>query len=133
MKLPGILQEISDVAGEDAAVAIARAVGGTRQYIPSRAGPNHWLVRTVGREKADKICRHFALETDTGRGLGNNFLIPLGPAGTTRGVRRQLAQALDKGVSTREAARVAGVHERTAWRMKAKLRNAADSDQGELF
>ena len=53
--LPGILGEIADVAGIPAALAIADEVGGTRINIPARAGDDHWLVKTVGREAAETV------------------------------------------------------------------------------
>ena len=41
----------------------------------------------------------------------------------------QARQALEEGKSAREAARIAGLHERTIWRMKS----GSDEDQFDLF
>ncbi|MBK1625214.1 helix-turn-helix domain-containing protein [Afifella marina] len=131
-RLPGILAEIAEVAGEEAAHAIARARGGTRVYLPGRADDDHWLTRCVGREAADAICRHFAAGGPDGSS-GASYLIPLGQAGSTKGRRRALAAELRRGASVAEAARAVGMHERTAWRMRAKLQKDRDADQGELF
>ncbi|RLQ88897.1 hypothetical protein [Notoacmeibacter ruber] len=129
--LPGILGEIEDVAGLAAALAVAQAVGGTRQYIPGSAPDGHWLVDTVGRDAADRICAHFALTDAHGRASGTLYTIPMGPTGSAREARRRLRQALAKGASARDAAQIAGVHERTAWRAKAKLKT--DDGQDDLF
>lgn len=130
--LPGILGEIAAVAGEDAAIAIADRRGGTRVLIPRRAPDGHWLVEAVGRQKADAIGRHFSVEDADGKPIGTfEVYLPLGPHGALRRARRRLADELRAGTSGREAARRAGLTERTAWRIKRRL--GADPDQGDLF
>ena len=131
-QLPGLLGEIADIAGEEAALKIAAYAGGTSQYIPGRASDDHWLVKAVGREAADKICAHFGNFTAYGRATGQAYSIPLGPMGTRRAARRLVARELAKGTSARDAARLAGVHERTVWRVKAS-RDRRNDDQGELL
>ena len=43
------------------------------------------------------------------------------------------AELVAKGKSTNEVARAVGVHGRTVWRIKARLRDAGGDDQGSLF
>ncbi|WP_279480287.1 hypothetical protein [Aureimonas sp. SK2] len=132
--LPGILAEIAEVAGEAAALAVADAKGGRQVWIPKTATPGHWLVDAVGLEAAEAICRHFLQSNADGKEVGRlRILIPQGPAGSIRRARRKMIDAIEAGASARDAARVAGLHERTAWRMKARLRDRHDDDQGELF
>ena len=50
--LPGVLAEIAAVAGEDAALAVAAAHGGTQVYIPPAPARDHWLARLVGHALA---------------------------------------------------------------------------------
>tara|TARA_R110002020_G_scaffold15555_35_gene55447 strand:- start:22742 stop:23152 length:411 start_codon:yes stop_codon:yes gene_type:complete len=129
---PGILGEIAEVAGSAAALKIAHAKGGTRVSIPARPKDGHWLVETVGREAAERICDHFRTLSPEDREVGvRDVVMPLGPNGTMARAKRQVAVALAEGASVREAARRSGVHERTAWRIKA----GADRDdgQGDLF
>lgn len=131
--LPGLLGEIAEVAGLSAALTIAETVGGTRVSIPARATDSHWLVETVGREAADKICNHFRTLSPEGREAGaRHVIIPRGPAGCLAKARTRLAKELENGTSAREAARRAGLSERAAFRMRAKLRTEDDS-QGKLF
>ncbi|TYC53806.1 hypothetical protein FMN50_13615 [Rhodobacterales bacterium] len=131
--LPGLLGEIAAVAGLSAALAIAERVGGTRVSIPVRATEGHWLVQTVGRETAEKICDHFRILSPEGRESGAvHVVIPRGPAGCLAKARRRLARELDAGTSAREAARRAGLSERAAFRMRARHRGGDDS-QGDLF
>lgn len=126
---PGLLAVIADIAGKDVALEIARARGGTRVTIPARAEPGHWLSGLVGMEVADRICRGLATINADGRLDGvRDEVIPLGPVSVMRLARQRAAKAIENGASAREAAREAGLHERTIWRMKAK-----DKDQGELF
>ena len=135
--LPGVLGEIAEVAGLPAALALAREHGGTEVYLPIRPDPNHWLVACVGPEAAEAICTHYAVRDADGRAIGNfRLLIPLAGTGAYAQVRRRLIQELREGNGgVPAAARKAGVHERTAWRYKAKLRDrAVDHDpQGDLF
>jgi len=72
LPLPTVLAEIADAAGIDAAIDLARAYGGQTVYVPSRPKPDHWLVDTVGREAAEKICDHYRV-----RDSGARLLIPL--------------------------------------------------------
>ncbi|MCV0428856.1 MAG: hypothetical protein K5905_25660 [Roseibium sp.] len=133
-ELPGLLGEIAEVAGLPAALAIAEQVGGTRVTIPSHAMNDHWLVELVGREAADKICDHFrTLSPDQREAGARHVIIPRGPAGCLTKARTRLAKELEAGTSAREAARRAGLTERTAWRMRAKLRDEENSKQGSLF
>jgi len=128
--LPGILADIAEIAGNDAAYKIASAVGGTRVSIPPRAIEGHWLTELLGFPEADAICRGLATLDPDGKLRGvRDETIPKGPAAIMRAARRRAYEALECGKSARDAARISGLHERTIWRMKAK-----DNDgQGELF
>ena len=128
--LPGILADIAEIAGNDAAYKIASAVGGTRVSIPPRALKDHWLTELLGHDQADEICRGLATLDPDGKLRGvRDEIIPKGPAALLRAARRRAQEALDGGKSAREAARVSGLTERTIWRMKAK----DDDGQGSLF
>ena len=128
--LPGILNDIAEIAGTDAAYAVAQSHGGTRVSIPPRAEEDHWLSKLLGLEVADAICRGLATLDAEGRLRGvQNEVIPRGPASLLKAARRRAQDALDRGASAREAARISGLHERTIWRMKSE----EDSGQGDLF
>lgn len=113
--LPGILAQIAEVAGEAAALQVAASKGGTIAYFPQarHLDPDHWLVEAVGPKAAAKIA---ALFEDREQ---RSVEIPLGPLSGVRGrARRALARALSEGKSVSQAARLAGVHMRTARRHK---------------
>lgn len=132
-QLPGLLGEIAEIAGLEAALAIAEEVGGTRVSIPARVADDHWLVKTAGREAAEKICDHLRILSPDGREAGaRHVVIPRGPTGLMAKARTRLAKELEAGTSAREAARRSGLSERTAWRMRARLQDEDDS-QGKLF
>lgn len=57
--LPPLLAEIAEVAGLDAALALAEARGGSRITIPARPRPDHWFAQTVGMEAAEKIAAFY--------------------------------------------------------------------------
>lgn len=130
---PGILGEIAEVAGTAAALKIAHEKGGTRVSIPARPKDGHWLVETVGHEVAERICDHFRTLSPEGyeRGVGQ-VVIPLGSTRAFAQARRKFIEALHQGLSVRKAAQTAGIHERTAWRIKSKL-NSSDPKQPSFF
>ncbi|WP_311272364.1 MULTISPECIES: helix-turn-helix domain-containing protein [unclassified Rhizobium] len=128
--LPGLLGDIAEIAGATVALQIAQSHGGTRVSIPPRAEDNHWLTELVGFETANLICKGLATLDPDGRLKGiHSEIMPLGPASLLKNARRKALQALDDGKSVREAARLAGLHERTVWRMKSE----SDDEQGRLF
>lgn len=131
--LPAILAEIAAVAGVEAALKLAEQYGGTRRVIPARLSPDHWLIQCVGREAALAIVERFVTRPPDGRPYGVEIVIPLGPTGSAAAVRRRLQQALDAGMTARDAALAAGVHERTVYRARRKMRQDGDDPQGSLF
>nr|WP_246432858.1 helix-turn-helix domain-containing protein [Rhodopseudomonas rhenobacensis] len=129
------MAEIADVAGLDAALKVAESFGGTRKQVPAQVpdGP-HWLTDCVGRRAAEAICKHFRQGTASGRFGGAYLTIPLGPAGTVAAARRRMAKALLDGKSASEAARIAGMTERTAYRARSRARNRGwDDNQDDMF
>lgn len=127
-KLPGVLGEIARVAGEAAALAIARARGGTRVYIPPEPPAEHWMSRLVGVGAARAIAAHLTM----GAG-GYRVDLPAGPEGHL-GKQRAKADALIRaGGSERDIALATGYTERTVRRRKAKLNAPRDTRQRDFF
>lgn len=125
--LPKVLAEIAEVAGREAALKVAAARGGTRVYIPRRARDKHWLPRLVGREAADRICRHFA----PGPGTGDYIEIPIGPAGAIKNgplADRMIAE----GRPEREIARATGFTTRGIRMRKARAAGRAPAQRKSL-
>ncbi|MGJ5203604.1 helix-turn-helix domain-containing protein [Bradyrhizobium sp. HKCCYLR20261] len=137
-KLPAVLQEIADVAGEAAALKIAAQHGGRRVYFPSADrlvavdGEHYWLIDCVGHELARKICKHFEVD-----GRGQRIEIPLHVGGTYRQFVRQIAERLhqleDEGKSSTEIARALGLTQRTVHRHRSRHRGHKNKNQGSLF
>lgn len=122
--LPGYLGEIAEAAGVDAALALAKARGGTRIDIPARVTEGHWLVEVVGRKAADQICDYFRTLSAEHREAGvRHIVIPRGPVAIMKQAQKQLEQELLAGASPRAAARAAGLSERTAFRAQKRLRD----------
>lgn len=126
--LPAVLAEIAEVAGLEAALALAGARGGTEIYVPPSVDADHWLVETAGAEAAAAICRHFA-----GNGHGCRLEIPLGPKGAAARLRRQVDRMIAEGKSEREIALATGYSGRGVRMRKARQRDERDSGQGSLF
>ena len=110
--LPGLLNEIAQVAGREKALALAVARGGTRFTVPKSARAGHWLIALVGEEG----LRHL-VETRAGEVV----LVPLGPAARAAATRRVIHHALAAGHSIETTAKLANVHARTVYRHKKRL------------
>lgn len=128
--LPELLAEIAEVAGLEAAFKLAEAKGGQRVYIPAHPLASNWLTEAVGFEAARKICDHFRTFDPDGQahsGHSRYVIVPLGP---NRSVMKQARAALERnlaaGLSVREAARRAGLHERTGFKAKKRLRETGE-------
>ena len=64
--LPGVLAEIAEVAGRDAALELALAHGGEDAFHiprPDRLDPDHPLIALAGPARAQAIARRFGGET----------------------------------------------------------------------
>lgn len=110
--LNGILAEIAEVTDIETAMRLAARFGGTHIEIPKKPSDKSPLTQAVGLEAAKIISKK----------LGHGrLLIPMGPARGEAARRMQVAKMLDKGESVTIAARSAGVHERTVWRIKKNI------------
>lgn len=122
-RLPQTLQEIARVAGVPAALALSRDKGGSVVYIPADPADDHWLIGCVGAEAARAIAAEF----------GNcRVLIPLAGNRFYARAARAAALMIEEGASTSETARQLGIHVRTVFRHKKRMRSD-DDDQGALF
>ena len=114
--LPGILAEIALVAGEDAALAIAAARGGTQIYVPPVPDAGHWLSRLVGHQSALKIGDRLTC------GVGGMRVdLPLGPRGHAAQIRARVDRLIGEGRSERDIALATGYTVRGVRRRKALL------------
>lgn len=126
--LPGVLGDIARVAGVEAALAIAEAVGGTNVYIPEKAVLDHWLSRLVGLENARVIVEELTC------GIGSTRLdLPNGPRGFAVKKRSEVDGMIRAGKSERDIALATGYTIRGVRMRRAKLALPADSRQGRLF
>lgn len=120
--LPGILSSIAAAAGEEAALAIAKARGGTQIYVPPEPEADHWLSQLVGHEAAIAIGQRLTWGV-----AGVRVVVPLatGP---------RIDRLIDAGLSERAIALETGSTIRTVRRRRAQLRKmAADSNQMTLL
>ena len=121
-QLPAILQEISDLAGMRAALALASDFGGTRIYIPmvQNLKDQDPLVVCVGIVAARKISKHFCRE---------QISIPL----ANEPLAQKIVRELDAGISAAKIARKLGTTERHVWRVKSRVQLKSDPDRRGLF
>jgi DNA-binding NarL/FixJ family response regulator len=124
--LPGILAEVAEVAGDEAALALARAAGGRSVYVPrpDNVPDGHWLVLALGREAAMMVADLVG---------GGDVAIPLGPTGRQHATRAEVDTLIGQGLSASRIAQRCGVTERTVERRRAALRAKANSSQLRLF
>ncbi len=122
---PPLLNEIVDVVGLDAALALVQAKGGVRVHIPGCAPDGHWIVETIGREAADRLCAHFRV-----RNGGSYFRLPLGPKAFYAVQRERARELLAAGKSTDAVISALGVSRSFVDNVRAGL---VDMRQGRLF
>ena len=125
--LPPLLAEIAEVAGLDAALALAGARGGRRITIPAQPRPDHWFAQAVGMDAALLISDHFRVGNS-----GAVVELPVGPSGAMATTRRRIDELLRKGVSADRIAREVRVHRTTVFRRKSSM-DETDPRQGSLF
>lgn len=112
--------DIKAAIGLQAAAELCDEFGGTTITVPARPKATHPLARALGIETVKKLYAVF----------GNQKLsLPLGPNRGQAGRRAHAARLIEQGWSVTEAARQADMHERTAWNIKAEMREGA----GPLF
>lgn len=130
--LPGILAEIADIAGEDAALAVAAARGGTSIYIPSAPRADHWLSHLVGHKAALTIGDRL-----TGGFIGGMRVdLPLGPKGAAARLRAKVDRMIRENRSERDIALATGYSSRSVRRRRSQLVRAGrlkDDRQLPLF
>jgi hypothetical protein len=119
--LPGVLQEIAEVVGEEAAFAIAAARGGTQVYIPPVPPSDHWLCKLIGVELARLLADKLTMGIK-----GLRLELPLGPASHAAQVRARVDAMIKAGASERDIALATRYTIRAIRRRRALLN--ADTD-----
>lgn len=109
MSLPGVLGEIAEVAGDAAALKLARALGGTEIKLSARKGGK--LARIVGLDQAKAIVEAMGPEKIT---------VPMAGMRGARGRREHAARLMRDGASSTQAALACDIHERTARRIRQR-------------
>lgn len=126
--LPGVLAQIADVAGEDAALAVAQARGGTEVYIPPAPGADHWLSKLIGIKAARAVAAELTMGV-----AGLRVELPLGPTGNMAVARARVDAMLAENRSERDIALATGYTIRAVRRRRAMLGRPRDDRQLTLF
>lgn len=119
--LPPLLAEIAEVAGEEAALALAQAYGGVRIYIPPTVDADHWISKLIGHDAALRVCDRL-----TAGLAGRRVDLPLGPTGnnvTFRAMQAHADRMIIAGRSERDIARATGYTTRQVRRRRAAIRD----------
>ena len=97
--LPGVLAEIAEIAGRDAAMELALKLGGEALYVPrpARLDPDHRLVVVVGFEASVRIAERFQGETIDVPLARRELALWMAARGATR---REIARRLGRQVRT---------------------------------
>ncbi|MEM6265916.1 MAG: hypothetical protein AAF494_01805 [Pseudomonadota bacterium] len=124
--LSGVLREIEAVAGREAALTIARKLGGTRVYFPAQPGADHWLSQLLGHDAALAIGEQLT----GGFAGGARIDIPCGRFGHAETARAKVDSMIRQGATERDIALATRYTTRGIRKRKAKLR---DGSQMDLF
>lgn len=131
-RFPGILGEIADAAGEEAASKIRDAFGGIRVRLPgahaldSKAAPRIKVVEVVGIENARRIADAIVPT------IGMYVSIPLG-SDSMVDRRQEVIRLTNEGWSVSEIARRLRTTERTVYRIRRANRLACLSIEVDCF
>ena len=126
--LPGVLGEIADAAGIDAALAVADARGGTQVYIPPDPPADHWLTVLIGADAARAVADRLTC------GVGGLRVdLPLGPAGCAARMRAEVDRLLGEGRSERDIALATRYSIRGIRKRRARLGLGHDDRQLSLL
>jgi hypothetical protein len=120
--LPPLLAEIAEVAGEEAALALAQACGGVRVYIPASPAADHWISKLIGHDAARRVCDRLT----AGLGIQRRVDMPLGPTGhnaTMQAMQAHADRMIIAGRSERDIARATGYTTRQVRRRRAAIRD----------
>lgn len=121
MSLPGILQDVAELAGIQKALELARRYGGTQISISDDS--DSVLVQVIGQEAAARLVERRSRE---------KVMVPMANVRGQRGRQATARQMLDRGASVRDVALACDIHERTVFRLKAAPEPVADLfDRGE--
>jgi hypothetical protein len=115
VSLPGLLGEIERIAGKSAATRLALHAGGTEMKFS--ANPKSALAKIVGADAAKAIAAELG---------GEKYTIPMAHIRGQKGRRAQAAKMLADGASANDAAKACDIHERTARRVREKLKHKRD-------
>ncbi|WP_411037678.1 hypothetical protein [Shinella sp. BYT-45] len=116
-----LLNRIADVAGERAALTLAREKAGQQIYVPDTVGPDHWLVQMVGLEPALAMASTWGTQ---------HITIPVALNGDRRRRAAAIAELIEKGYSNNQIVQMTGVSRRTVIDHRRKQ---PDDRQGSLF
>ncbi|MEL6487556.1 MAG: hypothetical protein AAFQ13_10500 [Pseudomonadota bacterium] len=123
-RFTGCLADIARVAGDEAALTIGRALGGTQVYFPSAPAADHWLSQMVGHEAAVAIGE----ELTAGIG-GIRIDVPVGQFGHAESLRAKVDRMIAEGKSERDIALTTRYTTRGVRKRRALLRER----QPDLF
>lgn len=112
MSLPGILNDVAEVAGLAKALELAREHGGTEISISDADGSV--LVRIVGKPAAAVLVERLARV---------KVVVPMANQRGAKARRARAAELLGSGQSTLKTALACDIHQRTAKRIRAKAKD----------
>jgi hypothetical protein len=110
VELPEVLRPAFEVGGADAVLRLSKAFGGQRIHVPKAPSDSHPLVKAGGRAAAAAIASAYG---------GEQVEFPFG----VRAVRLIIAAVeISGGASNNGLAKVLGISNREAKRLRARLK-----------
>lgn len=124
-ELPKSVQELVELIGIDAALAIVQERGGIRLCVPRQAREDHWLVPLIGLDALRALVAHYD---------GEEIDVPRCASALRAARERQIAAELEHDSVARVARRHAYT-ERGIRKLRRRLEERGDIEdaQGDLF
>lgn len=114
--MSSILEQLSDVIGQEAAYRLCRSMGGISYYIPKAPRPDHRIAERIGQGAWEKLCAYYG---------GTRLKLPTGEQYFKR--QRAVALLQEGRLSNRQIALEIGGTEGFVSQLRAQLHRASDA------
>lgn len=122
--LPASVQDLVDVIGLPAALAIVEARGGVRLSVPAQATADHWLAELIGLPALEALVAVYARE---------EIEVPRCAAALRALREREIVAEYERGASNAELARKYQYTERGIRKLRRRVEGDTNAGQGDLF
>lgn len=121
------LEDLQLCLSTESIVALTRAKGGQRIYIPADIDADHWLAELLGLDDARALSDYFCTNG------GTQIIVPMIHGGNRAERRRRVQKMLDEGKTLNEIAAALNIAYSTAEYHAGRARKRRNNSGPDLF